>query len=202
VGRIIPFRRDEHQETQRLLPWYAKGRLDDADRALVETHLATCADCAAELAVERELAEEVARLPLESDQHWVRLRSRIAGDARPRRAARRLAIPAWAAFAAGVCVAALLTAVTLRGLETPAYRTLSAPPAHRDAAMVVIFRPDTREADLRRLLTQADARLVDGPTVAGAYMLSVSPAEQSAALALLRNQPQVVLAQPLGTDPR
>jgi hypothetical protein len=66
---------------------------------------------------------------------------------------------------------------------------------------MVIFRPDATEADMRRILTAADARFVDGPTAAGAYVLKAPPRAKAQALALLRRQPQVVLAQPLDAGP-
>ena len=34
-----------HDEAEELLPWYATGQLDPAERVLVEKHLSACADC-------------------------------------------------------------------------------------------------------------------------------------------------------------
>src|SRR5437867_6255467 len=120
MARIIPFRRDEHREAQLLLPWNAKGRLEDDDRARVEAHLATCAECAAELALEQALAAELAELPLEADLGWARLRERMAAAPPLRRGrpqARRRNLATWGAGAAGICVGALLGVITLRSLE-------------------------------------------------------------------------------------
>jgi len=33
---------DPHDQAEELIPWYATGQLDAADRTLVETHLASC----------------------------------------------------------------------------------------------------------------------------------------------------------------
>jgi hypothetical protein len=63
--------------------------------------------------------------------------------------------------------------------------------------MMVMFRPNTSEQDLRRILTDADARVVDGPTSAGAYVLVVPTAVRAQTLAKLRAQTEVVLAQPI-----
>ena len=64
MGNVIRLPGDRHREIQLLLPWYVTGRLDEADTARVETHLAGCAKCRAELKVEQRLDQEVAGLPL------------------------------------------------------------------------------------------------------------------------------------------
>lgn len=43
-----------HQRTWALIPWLVNGTAPAADRALAEAHLATCADCRAELDAQRE----------------------------------------------------------------------------------------------------------------------------------------------------
>jgi hypothetical protein len=63
--------------------------------------------------------------------------------------------------------------------------------------VIVVFRPDVRESEMRRLLKGSEARLVDGPTAANAYVLRVPQAERAAALSQLRNDAAVVLAEPL-----
>ena len=198
MARIIPFQRDPHRETQMLLPWYGRGLLPEAERAEVNAHLAGCPECAAEFAAEQNLAAELAGLPTPSDDGWSRLRERL-GPRRPAPARWRGA-PVWAAAAAALVLAALLGlagGLGVGGLQTPRYQTLSAPAPGEAATMVVVFRPDATEADLRRLLTQAGARLVDGPTASGAYVLRTPRPHAAQALASLRRQPQVVVAQPL-----
>lgn len=63
--------------------------------------------------------------------------------------------------------------------------------------VVVRFRPDATERDIRSTLQDADARLVDGPTVTDAYLLSVPAEHLVGALAGLRANRSVVLAEPL-----
>ena len=63
--------------------------------------------------------------------------------------------------------------------------------------MIVMLRPNTSEQVLCRTLTNTGAQVVDGPTAAGAYVLSVPIAERAQALARLRAQTEVVLAQPI-----
>lgn len=204
MARIIPFRRDPHHEAQLLLPWYVKGRLDPEDHARVEAHIAACVECAADLELEQRLASEVADLSLDADDGWTRLRGRMVADrtAPGRAPSRRLRqAAAWSALAASLSLAALLAVMTYRSLEAPSYRTLGAPAAGRPGSLMVVFRPEAREADLRRILVEAHVRLADGPTAGGAYVLRAAPAEQAAALAALRRQPQVVLAEPIDAGP-
>ena len=47
-----------HGEAEELLPWYANGQLDEADRAIVDAHLSSCAYCRQQLAIERRLIKE------------------------------------------------------------------------------------------------------------------------------------------------
>jgi hypothetical protein len=82
-------------------------------------------------------------------------------------------------------------------LQPARYHALGAAPAPASGNVVVMFRPDTREQDLRRTLNAAHARLVDGPTAADAYLLHVPSAERAAALVRLKGQADVVLAEPI-----
>ncbi len=50
--------RPPHDEAEELLPWYATGQLDAADRARVERHLYSCAACRKQVGVERQLIDE------------------------------------------------------------------------------------------------------------------------------------------------
>jgi hypothetical protein len=54
-----------------------------------------------------------------------------------------------------------------------------------------------REETFRDMLEASHARLVDGPTVANAWLLRVPPAERTEVLARLRRRPDIELAQPL-----
>ncbi len=55
-----------HDEVWKLLPWYLNGTLTDAERALVEPHLADCSACQDELARCSEIDEAVVA-PREND---------------------------------------------------------------------------------------------------------------------------------------
>ena len=65
MADIIPLHCSPHEQAQALLPWYANGTLDAAESALVDAHLAACAECRASLDVEHALAAQVASLPMD-----------------------------------------------------------------------------------------------------------------------------------------
>lgn len=207
MANLIPKDTDPHRETEELLPWYATGRLDAVDRARVEMHLASCAQCRCELALEHSIGRQVASLPIEAASGWAAFAQRLQG-ARPERPG---LADTWRALRSrwglGWQRATQLAFVTAAGvLVSPlgppaAYQTLGTAAVHDDGNAVVIFRPDTREQALREALVAADARLVGGPTAADAYVLAIPDRQRDAALAALRGRPEVVLAQPIDPDP-
>lgn len=209
MGRVLPFNPDPHRETRELLSWLATGQLAPEERARVEAHLAVCADCREEFGAERKLLGAVGELPFASANGWAALRARI--EETPRQAAYRPA-PAVASAHRGFnfrkigvflgAQAALLAAAVSITLRTAApvaapYHALSSVPVAAAGNAVIVFRPDVRESDMRRLLNDADARLVDGPTAANAYVLRIPAAERDPALARLRRDRSVALAEPL-----
>lgn len=227
TGHIIPLRGDGHNQVQALLPWYVSGGLDAAERAQVEAHLAECTECQAELKLERRLAAEVAATPIagataagapgDVEHGWALMRRRIETGPRQRASAvswpnwlgaagRSIAPPwtagpAWMRWAlAGQFALLLLLAVYATPIlrhDQARYRALGAAPPVASANLVVIFRPDLTERELRRILSESHARLVDGPTATDAYLLHVPAAERGAALARLRRQPRIELAEPV-----
>ncbi|HEX4508850.1 MAG TPA: hypothetical protein VH328_02180, partial [Burkholderiaceae bacterium] len=62
---------------------------------------------------------------------------------------------------------------------------------------VVRFRPDATEAQIRAGLDACDARIIDGPTVTGAYIVRVPRGHYQTALTSLRHQSAVALAEAL-----
>ena len=104
-----------NEDMQALLPAYREGSLDSAARGRVEEHLASCADCAEELALLRELAAEP--VPDPGEAFWLALPDRVARELRrtEERPERRtlkgllagLLLPRWGWAAAAVLIAAL-----------------------------------------------------------------------------------------------
>jgi len=87
--------------------------------------------------------------------------------------------------------------ISLPQAEPEAYHALGAAPASAAGNLVVVFLPETTERQMREALKASEARLVDGPTAANGYVLRVAPARRTAALATLRADKAVVVAEPL-----
>ena len=198
--------RDEpHDALAELLPWYVTGQLPPDEAARVAAHVASCAECQAEVAFQQRLEAEVARLPLDVERGWADMRSRIeANDDAPLPAPRRSGRTAWigwgvAATFAVVAGASWLPQIVPTRTAAPEYAALGQAAADQSGNVVVVFHPDTTERQLRAVLKAGDARIVDGPTAAGGYVLRVPTAQKDAALAALRAQDRVVLAEPIGT---
>ena len=210
----------DHADVQSLLPWHVTGRLDASEQAAVEDHLRVCAECQADLVSERRLSAAFVGAPLEVEHGLARLQHRL-----PARVAKRPRQPAlsfsagtiptrgsvdwrtrgpWigAALALQVVLLALLVTIVPPFTRSARYHALGAGSASVAANAVVIFRPDTSERRLRAMLRASHARLVDGPTLADAYVLHVPGAERAATLARLRALDEVVLAQPVDAGER
>ena len=195
MARIIRLHDENHWELQRLLPWYVTDRLDPAEHARVEAHLATCEECREELGFEQALARSVKDLPLDADLSWRRLERRLKAE--PRRRPHGSPWTAWGGWAVAAC-ALVAVGVTAVSRSPPApYHALGAPRAVTPGNMVVIFRPETSERDIRAALDEAGARIVDGPTGADAYVLTTPAAQRAEALTKLRSQRTVVMAEPV-----
>jgi hypothetical protein len=193
----------EHGKVEELLPWYATGELDAADRQLVAEHLATCADCQRRLAEEQRLMRAVRAIEPEVDEGWARLRNRIAAQPRGARRILVAANDAWSQVRRpGIAIAmaaqfafVLFAAALFLSFSRPSYHALGAGTAPAAANVLVMFKPDATEQQVRELLRANGASLVGGPTDAAAYMLHVAPAARSAVLVTLRADREVVLAE-------
>jgi anti-sigma factor RsiW len=209
MGSIIRLHAGPHDEIRSLLPWYVTGRLDEAERARVAVHVSSCRECQEDLEFERRLDAEVAVAPVDVEAGWAAMKERLEAASSPRRwpLGGGLAVGrpwvGWALAAQAVLIliaGALTFRMTANAAAPVRYHALGSAPSAPAGNLVVIFRPDTREASISRMLRGADARLIDGPTAADAYVLHVPPVERAAALAGLRARPEVVLAQPLDPD--
>ncbi|MEO8062435.1 MAG: hypothetical protein ABI821_06785 [Pseudomonadota bacterium] len=171
-----------------LLPWYVNGTLSARERAAVEGELAASGIARDELRLWREVAREVANeyvtVPQASDLGWRRLSRQL--NVAPR-AARTWRI------AAGVLVAVLGAQTVFLVQREQAYRDQihqlgSAPAGVRDDEwrVQVRFRATATAADINRVLSDAQARLVDGPSALGVYEVAMPRARfadaQSAAV--------------------
>ena len=116
---------------------------------------------------------------------------------------RALAKPSTLRWIVGAQFAALLVLGAMAALppgRAGQYRALGDVPAAgtRPGNTLAMFRPALSEAALRQALARASARIVDGPTEAGAYVLYVPGGATGPQLAALRAQPGVTMAEPIG----
>jgi len=192
---VIRLRGDQHHEVQALLPWYLTGRIDAADRDMVESHLAICAICREDLDSEREIAALVGEISLAPDPAAPPVRQA------PRRPPAMPEKQRWTMIGQAAAIA-LLAVIAAPALRTADFHTLGTRSERPQGNVVAIFRPNISEQDLRAALTAHQARVVDGPTPAGAFVLSVPAAQREAILARLRLDPNVVLAQPIDGEAR
>ncbi len=215
TGHVISLHGDLHDDACALLPWYVTGRLDAEDVARVEAHLPTCPQCQADLAAERRLHAAIADLDEATgdvDAGFAALRAQLqprTAMPAPRRTRAQQIGRQWRKSAPWLrwAVAAELALLVLAGAAlvithqakpaAPVYRTLGSAPDPATANIVVVFRPDIRESELRQTLRQNDARLVGGPTAADAYLLHVDAAARSATVEHLRHASAIVLAEPI-----
>jgi len=211
MAEIFSLRPSEHDAVQKLMPWFVNGTLSAAEAGRVESHLAECGECREDLAFERQLARGVAELPLNADDGWKAMQLRMAEEAPPVRATgtvrllRRRVPVGWAmAGSLAASVALALVVVGLRPSAAPqqTYHTLGSAAADTQGQVVVLFRPDTTAQQMQVILTAQNARLVDGPTSAGAYVLHLDSGTPAGAIRALRQSSQVVLAEPLANDGR
>ncbi|WP_162254690.1 zf-HC2 domain-containing protein [Sphingomonas sp. Root241] len=209
MSNVIKLHGDLHEQTQALLPWYVNGTLDTAEAAMVEAHLVECAECRGELAFERAMGGRIGGLSMDVEQGWAAMRQRLAAaEAAPAPTARvipflrRRVTLGWAIAGQAAAAALVLVAVgSLRQAPNGAeYHALGAAGPAQAGNMVVVFRPETAERDIRTLLDGAQARVVEGPLTTGAWVLRVDGARRDAAVAQLRASPRIALAEPLDGD--
>lgn len=210
MAEIFPLRPSEHDAVQQLLPWHVNGTLAADETARVEAHLAECEECRHDLACERELAREVALLPLDVDEGWQAMAVRLP-DLHARRHPRRTpwlsrsGPVSW--IVGGALAASIVLAVAVLGLQRPpgaaqTFHTLGSSAAPASGQLIVLFRPDASEQQMRATLAAQRARIVDGPTAAGAYVLRIEGRSAAEAIAALRQSSDVVLAEPIASDGR
>jgi len=202
----------EHHEVQRLLPWHATHALPAGDAQRVEAHLVRCAACRAALAWELRVVDAQRDLLAPADAvergfDAMKQRLSCAGPPGARLRGAWRDAPAWLRRVLAlqtVAIVALTGLVIAFGLpdrgddDAAVYRALGrgAPPATADVA--VVFRADATEREIARVLAARGARIADGPTAGGAYLLALPPdARDAGSIARLRAEPAVVFAESL-----
>jgi anti-sigma factor RsiW len=188
-----------HDEQMELLPWYANGSLGETERHNIEEHLAACASCRLELAdlrtlraAEQEAGAAIAVPPSGLGSVLDRIDEFEANRGGWRNWMER--VTAWFRVAPlgarSVMVAQLAVIVLLLGTRFaagPDYTTQSGPRADQ-LQIAVIFQPAAAEPEIRALLIEVEARIVDGPSAAGLYTLAfpLPPGDDARAETILK----------------
>jgi len=198
----------KRRELEELLPFYANGRISDADKQRIETALATDAELAARLEIIRDDMAETVLLneSLGAPSHRA-LEKLMAGiEGAPRTAplltrakdslgggfmgwlggllaaqpARRLAYASAAALALIALQGVAITGLALR--DGAGYQTASAPGAQTSERYVLLsFSADARAGDIASFFKRFDASVVDGPRANGFFKVRVGDASLSTA---------------------
>lgn len=206
---------DRHDAAQMLLPWFVTDRLDAAERAEVAAHLDECEACRAEVATERRLAAAIAGQRDDATPPWERFAAKLDAEPLAAPVARRRTRNAFAGLRAAASrpstlrwvVAAQFAAVLVLGATVATqprpepYRVLGDAAPARTGNVLAMFRPETTVTQLREALQASGARMVDGPTSANAYVLEVPGGAGGPALARLRRDPEVTMAEPIEQAP-
>lgn len=198
-GNPLRDEHDEHHAVQELLPWFAMDALAGDDVQLVQRHLLSCRRCQADAASQRRLSASLAPDGAEADLSYRKLLGRIEAPAKKGSSPMRRTPVSWERWTlAGLAVSLALLLLAPSSL-TPRYHGLGSA-GGTQGNIVLRFQPDTSEQELRQILRRSGARLVDGPTAANAYVLSVARSEQERALVALRREHAVSMAQPLDVE--
>jgi hypothetical protein len=212
---------DEREEIEMLLPWFITGKLEPADMAKVEAYLAVHPEMARQLDLVRAELEETVAVNVALGAPSIAATERIMAAlpaARPAIAARRalgrlwdraealFVAPTpgavrWAAVGIAALVAvetaALVTLVSAPGERGGTYQTAAGVETANGIAALVVFADGASAPAISQLLTQFDARIVDGPMAGGLYKIRLrtedrSPAARDAVLRRLAERHDVV----------
>jgi anti-sigma factor RsiW len=202
-----------------LLPWYLTGTLKESERRTVDKHLATCAECRAELESLAQLrvplrtawAEEptpvlhvkpAVMAQVQADRAARHLPNRTASDHVVGNAVeqwfRNLFAPRWVpALAATLLIGQLALLLWTAGPHSsppPDHVTTRGIPA-ASVHVTVLFQESASEARIRATILDLKGRLVDGPTTDGVYTIAIPVAESAALdsqMARLKQQPDLI----------
>lgn len=197
----------EHERVALDLPWHVNGTLSEAEQAGVRAHLAHCLVCRRELAALKALSSAVTIRSREprAEAALARIHERFDD-----RSAQRRLFP-WAAAAVLVAVAGLAGFVGINtgllgdgkgndGYLTLGVRSMDAPDLPLVTARIV-FDHGVTERQLRDLLLDAEAELIDGPTPRGAYTIALPRVSRGddlqQAVAALRASERVLFVEPI-----
>jgi anti-sigma factor RsiW len=213
---------DTHAEAWALLPWLANGRIQASDREWVESHVAGCTECRAELAAQRMVATQINRdaspEPVATDEQrsfnklWARIEASEAATV-PANGTTGAMIPVrrtsptvrW--LAAAVIVQGFgLALFGFNAMKEPdKFVTVAEIPTQRlnAPAVRVVFAPDASIGTINTLLSHQGLTIVSGPGTAGNFTAELSAdavasgASADSVAAVISKDPNVSFAQPV-----
>ncbi|NOX42634.1 MAG: hypothetical protein GXP19_02730 [Gammaproteobacteria bacterium] len=193
--------KSEHDSIDALLPWYINGTLSPEEYSQVEKHMETCRQCRTaitELQSMQIVVQQSTDTALVERKNLQDVLSRIdqipvESAARKHESRRKQHEPLtkkisdfWDVFMnlpggwRYTVVAQFLLLVVVFGVTfdrpsmAPVFTTLSTPAEDaqdNSVRMRIVFAEDVLLRDIRHLLIDGQARIVDGPTSSGVYML-------------------------------
>ncbi|QSA97985.1 zf-HC2 domain-containing protein [Methylococcus sp. EFPC2] len=211
-------------EVAALLPWYVNGTLDGEEQRRVKVHIEHCRACRLELASLRVLADRVVGAPIPErspEAAYGRLLETIqqrksAGrgtalqEQTPKRVGRRsLFVPNYAARLALAAMVLLLLAPLgwrhLTQMAGPSFRTLSDSASTTAAGrgdLHLVFDEGVAASRIDEVLKTIGGELVGGRGPGNVYTIRLagpieSKPDVDAALAYLRQQEGILLAEPI-----
>jgi hypothetical protein len=203
-----------HSTVQEVLPGFVNGTASDAEREMVTSHLATCADCRDELSFLQQIRSAVteeasATPPFRSQFSPTMAKIDALESARPVSVIQRVRDVLGAVWPPGTPVRTVLVVqfaaivllagiVVLRQPEA-SFTTLSGgeTPAGAGPRLTVMFQPGATEETIRRALRDVNGTVVSGPSAAGVYLIELPGPSDDAraidrAIDALRSQTNVV----------
>ncbi|MBI1397946.1 MAG: hypothetical protein GC151_18385 [Betaproteobacteria bacterium] len=178
MARILNFTETGHRRLASLLPWYLNGTLSAQEHDELEAHLSQCTQCRAELEEMREIAGILRTdvSDIQADIAFRRIAGRLGGMTWTGRLEAWFSdhVPAWSGrvvLAAQFALIAVLAVVLWQKPQPHDYRVLADATHGQTDRLFVRFGPAATEAGIRAALMRADARIVDGPTPDGVYVV-------------------------------
>ena len=190
-----------------VLPWYVTGTLSEHERREADEHLAACASCRAELAGLQALHSQVREAcddqpapdTLRAAKARIRQARRVRSTgslAAAASALRALFSPTWVPAAALGLILVQFGLLVWMTQRTPVSGELISRGIPSAATRLqLVFQPTATEQEIRRLLLEARARLVGGPSREGAYIVEIPTSDRARIeqkLDALKGHPDVV----------
>jgi len=153
------------------LPFFVNGSLQGNARLEIESHLKECAMCQKEVQTLKAIRQKVKNNITgdgPGEMGWQRLKNQIQNE---KHQTKQKTVYVWQAVAAAAVLAVAIQSALLYKSEslTEGYQTLGV----ADSSLQVSFYPTVTEAQIREVLNEIDARIVDGPGALGIYRITL-----------------------------